>query len=127
LLSRRYPLGQGGLRRGLNPSSYSSLDRAERKKCYNLEMMRKIVSSEEKTNRLNCYSDFYTAALAYYRNPSGTTHLTFIKHGEKMLEALNEQKLIDKCDLVKEKLSKSNNYDKYIAEEILMIGTLVRN
>jgi len=85
------------------------------------------MTKKEKTKRLDCYSDFYTAATAYYKNSSGTTHLTFIKHGKRLLEELKEQKLLSRCDLVEEKLSKSDGYDKYLAEDILVLGSLVRS
>lgn len=86
----------------------------------------KNMTEEEKVMRLNCYMDFVRSATAYVHNFNGTTHVIFLKHGEKLLKELNEQKLINKCELIRSKLVESNNYNKYLAEDILMIGCLAK-
>ena len=74
--------------------------------------------------RLNCYSDFQRSAITYAQNPSGKSFLTFFNHGEKLLEQLDDAKLLSECRLIRSKVSASGSFDIRLADKILTVGIL---
>jgi len=85
---------------------------------------------ELKKNFLNCFMDLQRAAISFYQNPQGKTHLIFLNHAQGILEKIKDEKarhFVAIISQLKDKTSHpSEKQKKYLADEILTAGILLK-
>lgn len=84
------------------------------------------MSKEEKNLRLNCFMDFYRAAVWFYKNPKGSTHWLFFQHGRKLLKQLGDRRLIEKVGKIAQELKITKKKDINLADRILTFGIMLK-
>ena len=80
----------------------------------------------------HCFSDLQRSASSYYFNPQGKNHLIFLKHAQKILKGINNQKaktfskkissLVKQTSVLQQ--SKTNKIN--LADKILTLGCLIK-
>jgi hypothetical protein len=91
--------------------------------------MSKKKTAKEQFN--HCFLDLQRAAVSLSLNPSGKTHLIFLKHAQKILKALKTpeaKNYLSQISQIEKQIpfSGKEKKTKYLSDKILTLGILMK-